>query len=45
VTKTESIELCSGEDVSLEILIYMQTGGICLLYHIIKDIGESIIYI
>lgn len=22
----------------------MQTEGICLLYHIIKDIGESIIY-
>ena len=23
----------------------MQTEGICLLHHIIKDIGESIIYI
>jgi hypothetical protein len=45
VTKTESTELCSGANISSEILIYMQTEGICLLYHIIKDIGESIIYI
>lgn len=26
------------------IYTYMQTEGICLLHHIIKDIGESIIY-
>lgn len=48
VKKTESTELCSGEYVSSESLIYiyacMQTEGICLLYHIIKDIGESITY-
>lgn len=45
MTKTVNTELCSGANISSEILIYMLTEGICLLYHIIKDIGESIIYI
>lgn len=35
---------CSGGNVSSEILIYMQTVGRCLIYHIIKNIGESIVY-
>jgi hypothetical protein len=30
--------------VKSHIYTYMQTEGICLLHHIIKDIGESIIY-